>query len=402
MHPLGTTETFILVMGIIFTLPYLAWRLLGRDRIAPLVVVQIIAGILLGPGVLGRLQPEFHQLIFTADVVRALNGISLWAVTLFVFLAGIELDFIDAWRRRRDSLVTAGFALVTPLVAGLGVACLLLAQGGWIGQKAAPWQFAAAVGMAAAVTALPVLLVLMERLDILRAPLGQRALRYASLDDIAIWGVLAVILLDWTRIAYQAAFLLAFAVLALGIRALMRRLHESDRWFVSLIWLCASALGADLAGLHFMVGAFLAGAVLDSAWFDCDALDFTRRTVLLALMPVFFLAVGLRTQWALGGVAVFTAALSLLAASVAAKLAGVHLAARVLRWPPGEANVIGWLLQTKGTVMIVFASVLIDKQLIAGDMFTVLLLVAIGSTMLTLPTVSRALVRRPQIITREG
>jgi Kef-type K+ transport system membrane component KefB len=242
--------------------------------------------------------------------------------------------------------------------------------------------------MACAVTALPILMLFMEKLEILRQPLGQRILRYASLDDIAIWGVLALILLDWERIGRQATFVVGFAFAAIAIRALMKRIPESDRWYVSLIWLAACGLAGDWSGLHFMVGAFLAGAVLDHTWFDRAKMDLFRGHILLAVMPVFFLSTGLRTQWDVGGAAVFLAAGLLLAASVAGKLTGIHLAGRILNWPKGEARMIGWLLQTKALIMIIFVNILLDRQIITNDAFTALLLMAVGSTMLTIPMVT--------------
>jgi Kef-type K+ transport system membrane component KefB len=133
-----------------------------------------------------------------------------------------------------------------------------------------------------------------------------------------------------------------------------------------------------------MVGAFLAGAVLDARWFGRERLDAFREFLLLTIMPVFFLSTGLRTQWGaglggIGGLAVFGAAALFLAASVTGKLAGVHLAGRLLGWHKGEASVIGWMLQTKALIMIIFVNVLLDKQIITAETFTALLLMAVGS-----------------------
>ena len=113
-------------------------------------------------------------------------------------------------------------------------------------------------------TALPILILFMEKLEILRLPIGQRILRYASLDDVAIWGVLSLIMMDWARVGKQALFLAVFAVMTWLLRKFMSRLPDRDRWYIALIWLIACAVGADGCGLHYMVGAFLAGAVLDS------------------------------------------------------------------------------------------------------------------------------------------
>ena len=390
---MSTTEVFLLAMLVIFSLPWLVWRVGRTDHAAPLVVVQIIAGILLGPGVLGRWFPDAYGFVFTPEVVQSLNGIAWWAVMLFVMIAGIELDLKATWAHRRESGITAGLALGAPLLLGCAAAGVMLGLGGWQGEGAQRWQFVLGIGMACAVTALPILILLMEKLDILRRPLGQRILRYASLDDIAIWGVLALILMDWTRVGKQLGFLIAFALAAWAFRRLMTRLAEADRWYLALVWLALCSLGADWAGLHFMVGAFLAGAVMDAHWFNQERMDMLRHHVLLVIMPVFFLSTGLRTNWSMGGGEVMAAAALLLAASVGGKLLGVHLAGRILRWAPGEASTIGWLLQTKALIMIIFANILLDKGVITNASFTALLLMAVASTMLTVPMVSRYLKR---------
>jgi Kef-type K+ transport system membrane component KefB len=396
----NVTERFLIAMAIISAVPYLIWRLGKTDFYAPLVVVQIVTGILLGPGILGRAFPEYYQFVFTPAVVQSLNGIAWWAVMLFVMIAGVELDLKQAWRYRRDSIVTAGLALTIPLLFGCAAAAMLLLFDGWVGSRAMNWQFVLGIGMACSVTALPILILLMEKLAILRQPIGQRILRYASLDDLAIWAVLALILMDWTRIGNQATFLAVFVVLGYAFRRLMIRLPARDRWYVVLIWLAVCAFGADWAGLHFMVGAFLAGAIVEADWFDQAQMDSLRHHVLLVIMPVFFLSTGLRTNWALGGEVVVLAAALLLAAAVGGKLLAVHLAGRLLRWAPGEASVIGWLLQTKALIMIIFANVLLDKQIITSEAFTALLLMAVASTMLTVPIVARRLAPAQDAVVR--
>lgn len=385
---MNVTELFLIAMVVIFAVPYLIWRGARTEYFAPLVVVQIIAGVLLGPGVLGAAVPEYYSQLFTPPVVQALNGIAWWAVMLFVMLAGIELDLHDAMKHRRESVITAGFALGMPLVFGAAAGLLLIRQQGWIGPKAQEWQFIVGVGMACAVTALPILVLLMEKMGILRTALGQRVLRYASLDDIALWGVLAVILMDWNRVERQLLFLVLYALLCLGFRALMLRLPTADRWYVAIIWLALVSLGADWCGLHFMVGAFLAGVVMEKSWFNLEQLDQLRNHVLLVMMPVFFLSTGLKTQWTMGGTTVLLAAALLLVASVSGKIAGTQMAARVLGWPRGDAQLVGWLLQTKALIEIIFVNILLDKQIITSEMFTAFLLMAVVSTMLTVPVVT--------------
>ncbi len=388
MQAMGTTEIFLIALVIILAVPWLVWRLLRTDYWAPLVVVQIVGGILLGPGVLGAAFPDYYTFVFNPQVTTALNGIAWWAVMMFVFVAGLELDISDAWANRRETTITAAGALITPLLAGAAAAAWLLRTPGWIGPNGTYPQAVLGIGMACAVTALPILVLLMEKLGIFREPLGQRLLRYASLDDVAIWGVLALILVDWERVGRQAIFLVAFAVAAWAMRKLFAWLREDDRWHISLIWLAVVGFAADWSGLHFMVGAFLAGAVLDAKWYTRERLDGFRQFLLLSVMPVFFLSTGLRTKWDVGGFAVFGAAFLFLVASVAGKLAGTHIAGRVLGWAKGEAGLIGWMLQTKALIMIIFVNVLLDKGVITNETFTALLLMAVMSTMLTVPLVT--------------
>lgn len=398
---MSTIEVFLIAMLIIFTVPYLIWRIGRTDYYAPLVVVQILTGILLGPGILGAAFPNYYEFVFSPPVIQSLNGIAWWAVMIFVMIAGIELDLKKAWEHRRESTITASLALGMPLIFGCVAAMGMLMYDGWIGPNGMTWQFVLGVGMACAVTALPILILLLEKLEILRQPIGQRVLRYASLDDVAIWGVLALILLDWTRVGRQIGFLIAFAILAYAFRKLMVWLEERDRWYVAFIWLAACGFAADWAGLHFMVGAFLAGAVMDAHWFNQEKMDLMRHHVLLAIMPVFFLSTGLRTDWDVGGTAVFIAAAVLLVASVAGKLIGVHAAGRILKWEKGEASIIGWLLQTKALIMIIFVNILLDKGIITNETFTALLLTAVASTMLTVPVVYPKLQRLKELIFRE-
>lgn len=385
---MSVTEVFLLAMLLIFSIPYMIWRVFRTDYYAPLVVVQIATGILLGPGVLGAAFPNYYNFVFSPGAIQALSGIAWWAVMIFVFIAGVELDLRKAWSNRWESGVTAGLALGTPLVLGSIVAAGMLLFDGWIGGRATRGQFVLGVGMACAVTALPILILLMEKLEILRQPIGQRILRYASLDDVAIWGVLALILLDWVRVGRQVGFIVVYALASYGIRKLMLSVQERDRWYIAFIWLALCGLAADWAGFHFMVGAFLAGVVIDADWFDQKKMDMMRDHILMTIMPVFFLSTGLRTNWSIGSEMVLVAALALLAAQIAGKLLGVHIAGKILKWPPGEASIIGWLLQTKALIMIIFVNILLDKDLITAEAFTALLLMAIASTMLTIPVVS--------------
>ena len=166
------SEILLLALLVIFTLPWAVWRLLGGRLTLPLVVVQIVGGILLGPGVLGMVAPGVYEGLFRVEVITGINAIAQWAVMLFVFVAGLELDLTEAWARRRETSVAAGLALVVPLVMGAAVAVALVQMPGWVGHKGADWQAVLGVGMACAVTALPILVLFLGQLGLPRQPLG--------------------------------------------------------------------------------------------------------------------------------------------------------------------------------------------------------------------------------------
>jgi Kef-type K+ transport system membrane component KefB len=258
---------------------------------------------------------------------------------IFVWLAGSSSTCTRPGVTGAKAGSPPGWPSGSPLVLGAAAALPLLGfnPAGW-GRRGPRGSLSLGIGMACAVTALPILILLMEKLAILRQPLGQRILRYASLDDLAIWGVLGLILLDWQRVGRQVGFMIGFAIVAAGSGGFCRGCPNAIAGTCGLIWLAACGLGADWSGLHYMVGAFLAGAVLDSHWFDQQKMDDLRHHVLLVVMPVFFLSTGLRTNWEVGGAAVFLVAAWLLVASVAGKLLGVHLAGRILGWAKGEAS----------------------------------------------------------------
>jgi len=393
-------EAFLIAMLIIFSIPFLIWRYFRTDYFAPMVVVQIVTGIVLGPGALGAYFKDYYRQVFSEVTIQNLNGIASWAVMIFVFVAGLELDLSNVWRYRRESGITAGLALGVPLSLGCIVGFLLAQHPGWIGVQAHTWQFTLAIGMSCSITALPILIVFLEKMELLRQPIGQRVLRYASLDDVLIWTVLAVVMLDLERLKTQLLFLVSFGVATVLFRKLMAAISEVDRWFAAIIWLATVAFSAEWAGLHFMVGAFMAGAVIDLRWFDEKKMDLLRHYVLLMMMPVFFLITGLKTNWSIGGLTVFVVAGLLLIAAVLGKLIGVHIAGRILKWGEGEASIIGWLLQTKSLITIVFANILLDKGIISNDAFTALLIMSLVSTMLTVPVVSPKLALDPDLATK--
>jgi Kef-type K+ transport system membrane component KefB len=389
---LNSSEAFFIALFIIFTIPYLVWRVFNTDKYAPLVVVQIISGILLGPSIIGSLLSKQYEAIFTPDVLTALGGVAKLAVVAFVWTAGVELSLKEAIENKRETAVTAGFALLVPLLFGSIAAFILSGDSQWIGKSAHKWQFILGVGMATAVTALPILVLILEKLNILNTEFGKRIIRYASLDDIVIWTVLAIILLDWERIVRQGIFIVTYAASAILLRRVFNKMKDHrDKWALAISWMVLIAFISDWSGLHYMVGGFLAGAVIDKEWFKEEELKSFRNNVLVLIMPVFFLITGLRTDWGNSSIAVLIVASLMVITSVSGKIVGVQIAGKINRWQKGEAYSVGLFLQTKGLIEIIFCTILLDRGVISQSMFTALVIMAVVSTMITVPAVSNKL-----------
>ena len=384
-----TSELFLIVLLVILGVPYFVWRVFRTDTYAPLVVVQIISGIVLGPGILGSAIPDAYENVFTQDVMRMLSGVAMWAVILFVFTAGVEIDVGKAMEQKKDTVVTAFFALVSPLALGSLFALFLWNDPDWHGPKASEWQFLLGTGMASAVTALPILVLILDKAGMLKQEIGVRCLRYASFDDVLIWTVMAIILLQWEKVVKQSIFLIVYVGLAFLFKKYSHLIQQRDRLPIALMWVAACSIASDWSGLHYMVGGFLAGLIVTESWLGRTTVNDLRYYVLTLLMPVFFLSTGLRTDWSIGGVTVLVVAVGLFAVQAAAKLLGVVAAGRILGWTKSEAVTVGWLLQTKALIEIIFCTILLDKQIITGQMFTAMLIMAIISTSVTTPIIRR-------------
>lgn len=387
------TEYYLLIILGIFTIPYLIWRICRTDKYAPLVVVQIICGVVFGPGIFGYFFPNQYLNIFTPDTTRFMMGVATWAVVMFVATAGVEVNLKAAKEDWKETFSTAAFALLTPLIISLPLAYFLSSSSRWMGEDSQRWQFSLSTGMALSITALPILIILLEKMNILKHDIGIRCLRYASFDDIAIWTVFALILLEWDKVVKQMSFLCLYILISLAIRKFSNLVKQQDRLPFFLMWISLCALAADWSGLHYIVGGFLAGLIINEDWLGEETVVQFRKYVLLLIMPIFFLSTGLRTDWELKNPIVIGLAVTLFIVQAFGKMLGIRLSAILNGWNKQDATTIGWLLQTKALIEIIFCSVMLDKGIISAQMFTALLFMAIFSTIATTPIVTRRLLK---------
>ncbi|RZT39063.1 cation:proton antiporter [Cupriavidus agavae] len=403
MNPtaLNPIAIFFVQACLVVGTPLVLWNVLRMRGVVPLVVMQIAGGIVLGPSLLGAIWPENWQALFGAQKLTALSGLQWLAVVLFAFLSGLHLGGPESRGMRRIAIGAAVGCVVVPFLLGAGAGYLLVAwRPSLAGTAATPWQFAIAVGVSMAVTALPVLGAILREMKLTDTTAGRLALTCSAFSDAAIWIVLSCILASTGQAAHDPLRLVLggaiYVAIMLGVvRPLLARvlpgLQGNDARLATVVVLVfASACASELVGLHYILGGFLAGVVLPRQ----AAAEIGRQlepTTVVVLMPFFFLMTGLRTDLstASGDALVVFAVTTLVA--VGGKMAGTALPARWAGLGRRDAWTVGALAQTKGLMEVVVLAILLENQLIGTAAFSGLLLMALATTVLAKPFTLAAL-----------
>jgi len=394
---MNASSIFFLQAVLVVALPYLFWRLAGLRAVLPLVVVQILAGVMLGPSVFGLYAPQAWTAVFGPERLPMLSGLQWLAVVIFCFLTGLHLreqETHDGWRATIG--VSAG-SIAVPFAFGAAAGWWMVEmQWSVSGEQATRYWFAYAMGVCSAVTALPVLGAVLREMGLTGTRLGQMALRCAAVNDAWIWLFLTVIL---ARHGHQdGPGLLAFAAMAAAYLAffvlivrpalawlLNRHILETElQLAIALFVVLVSACLAELAGLHHVMGGFIAGMVWPRQHAQRIRQQLEPLTVVV-LLPFFFLAAGLRSQIAFADHEILLVFGVSTVIAVIGKLIGVAVPSRLSGVGWRESLKLGALLQTKGLVEVVVLTVLLDARIISNTAFSGLLLMAIATTVLARP-----------------
>ena len=390
----------LLVALAIVLAPWLLWQVPAVRRIAPLAVLQILMGILLGPTGLGRVAPSLSHALFTPDVLGQLSGLALIGVLAYVLVAGLHLD---AGRLRGQAVLLAAPTLgsiVLPLALGLGAGWWMEAHlPGIITPGTDPAAFPVAIAICVSVTALPVLAAVLVELGLIETALGQDALAIAAMNDAALWVMIALLLSLSRGTAAAAAvtvgaMLLWLAAMVFLIRPVLARLarRSPGAMLVSVIAVAlASSATSESIGLGYITGAFAAGAIVPGA-VRAPLLAVIEPLTAVLLLPFFFAVTGLRALIDPAS-SVFVAVLAISTlATIAGKVLGTALPARLMGTPWRDALALGSLMQTKGLMEVVVLAILADAGLIGPAVFSALVAMAVLCTLLAAP-LARALLK---------
>ncbi|RYZ07075.1 MAG: hypothetical protein EOO73_13490 [Myxococcales bacterium] len=372
-------------------------RALGQ----PLVIAEMVAGIALGPSLLGWLLPHASAALFPASSTAVLKMLSQLGLVLFMFLVGIELDPKLLKGRGKASVIISHSSIVVPFALGLGAAFWLHA--GYAPPGVAFLPFALFLGISMSVTAFPVLARILTERGLFRSRVGAIAIACAAVDDVTAWCLLAVVVaIARAQGIVEAAWTVGLSLLFSGFMLYVARplLRRAERYILDkrgsltpglvagvLFLLLLSAGITEAIGVHALFGAFLFGAVLPrEGGLDKVMAHKLESVAVLLLLPLFFAFSGLRTRIGLvSGVGEWLVVLALIGLATLGKYGGSTLAARFTGSGWREASAIGVLMNTRGLMELIVLNVGLDLGVISPTLFAMLVIMALVTTFATTP-----------------
>ncbi|MEV0741822.1 cation:proton antiporter [Streptomyces sp. NPDC050549] len=406
----SSQEMKLAVMLADIALVLVSGALLGRvaQRLRqPAVVGEITAGILLGPSVLGLLPGHLTDRLFPADVRVLLSSVSQVGLVLFMFVVGWEFEkrLIRPHAKLAASVSISSIALAFGL--GFALAVVLYPHHSTVRGHEIPFTaFATFLGTAMSITAFPVLARILAENKLLGTRVGTLSLASAAIDDVLAWCLLAYVSAlvaadgDYGDLAHIGALSLVYvAGMFLVVRPLAARLAwrwaAAERWPLLLSVLCAGALASawltTWIGIHAIFGAFLFGFVMPREPAELLVRHIRRPldNMAMVLLPVFFIVTGLGVD--LGGLSGgdFVALLAIVAVACAGKLIGAVVPARLAGLSWRETKDLGLLMNTRGLTELIILNAAVSLGVLDGRMFTMLVVMALVTTAMAGPLLSR-------------
>jgi Kef-type K+ transport system membrane component KefB len=385
----------VLIVGRLLSVVF---RAVGQ----PAVIGEVVAGILLGPSLLGRIWPEAQTFLLPASVAPNLGMIAQLGVILYMFIVGLELNPELLRERAHTTVAISHASIVAPFLLGTGLALVLYPR---LSTSDVPFtSFALFMGAAMSITAFPILARILTDRGMHKSPLGVIALGCAATDDVTAWCLLAfvvgvaqakvggaIVVLACTLAFIGVMFFIARPIAAKYFRKFGEQEITPNLVAVVLALLLISSLITEYIGIHAVFGAFLLGAIIphDSAL----ARIMTTRLVDLVtilLLPAFFAFTGMRTQIGLvSGVDQWILCGLIILVATAGKFGGTLAAARLtgLNWR--DATSLGLLMNTRGLMELIVLNIGLDMRVISPTLFAMMVLMALVTTMTASPFLPR-------------
>ena len=396
-HPLAILLAQIIVIILVARL--FGWISLKIGQ--PSVIGEILAGVALGPSLIGLYFPEFSANLFPAESLGNLQFLSQIGLILFMFIVGMELDLKVLKNRANDAIVVSHASIIVPFALGLVLAYFIYDN--FAPEGIQFLSFGLFLGIAMSITAFPVLARIVQERGIHKSRLGTMVITCAAADDITAWCILAAVI----AIVKAGSFVSALYIIALAIlyvflmikvlRPFLKRigdLHTSrenlSKPIVAIFFLAllASAYTTEVIGIHALFGAFMAGAIMpENVKFRNIFIEKVEDVALVLLLPLFFVFTGLRTQigllndpylWKVTGVIIFVA--------IVGKFVGSALAAKFIGQNWKDSLTIGVLMNTRGLMELIVLNIGYDLGVLTPEIFAMMVIMALVTTFMTGPS----------------
>lgn len=409
-HPLSILLIQIIAVLLMVRLFGFLFKHIGQ----PGVIGEIVAGIVLGPSVLGYFFPDVFQALFPPESLTNLELLSQVGLVLFMFVIGMELDFSVLKNKINETLVISHAGILVPFFLGIVASYWIYEE--YAAAQTAFLPFALFIGISMSITAFPVLARIIQERNMTKTSLGTLAIASAANDDVTAWCLLAVV------IAIAKAGTFASALYAIGLTALyiiimfmvvrpfLKKVREVyanqeviNKTFVALILLILiiSSTLTEIIGIHALFGAFMAGVVMPpSIGFRKVMMEKVEDIALVFFLPLFFAFTGLRTEIGLiNSPALWGVCLLLITVAVAGKLGGCAVAARLVGESWKDSFTIGTLMNTRGLMELVALNIGYEMGVLPPSIFVILVIMALVTTFMTTPLlhlVERVFARREE------
>jgi Kef-type K+ transport system membrane component KefB len=390
--------TILLQIVVVCSVARGVGALFARIR-QPRVIGEIVAGIILGPSLLGWLTPSTSAFLFPPAGLGSLRSLSEVGVIIFMFLVGLEVDLREIRKMGPTVAITSGVSILMPFLGGIGLALLIHQR---LANPGVPvFTFALFMGTAMSITAFPVLARILTERNMAQTKIGRIAISCAAVDDLVAWCLLALIVAQVRSATHQVPWftflgLVAYVLLMLFVvRKLLARIPSLKQSALSggalgmiLLFAFASACMTEWLGVHALFGAFFAGVVLPKTERLAHGIVIKLETVTtVLLLPLFFAFTGLRMNVRLLGSdrLLWLVCAVIILVAIAGKMLGSALPARATGLTWREAFSVGALVNTRGLVELVILNVGLELGLISPVLFSMMVLMTLTTTFMAGP-----------------
>ena len=403
MHHVESSIGILLLQIIVILITCRLFGWLFAKMQQPTVIGEIVAGIVLGPSVLGHLLPSVSAFLFPLDSLQNINMLSQFGLILFMFAIGMELNITEVRQKLKETILISHTSTIFPFFLGMVTAYFLYNKYAY---ESTPFlSFALFVSIALSITAFPVLARIIQEKGLTKTHLGTISLASAANGDITAWCLLAVVVAiaqagSMLSAIYNIGFsfiylLLMFTVIRPFLRMIGHIYHNKevvDKGLVAFMFLLliVSSYLTEILGLHALFGAFVAGVVMpDNIKFRKIMTEKVEDVSLALFLPLFFVSTGLRTEigllnspelWYMCGIFILVA--------IIGKFGGSLVAARFVGETWKDSLYIGALMNTRGLMELVVLTIGYDMNILTPPIFVMLVLMTLVTTFMTTPLIS--------------